>query len=115
MCKNNAWLESLGGDPQEHQHRKHGERERRVRGITVLSEDWADKPQFRDCDKYDDSPINHALHGLADRMHQGHRDWLAEMMRDPDESSQLPAEAWRRGVQDFAFAAARLDTQGASV
>jgi hypothetical protein len=20
MCRNNAWLESLGGDPQEHQH-----------------------------------------------------------------------------------------------
>ena len=43
-----------------------GEQDRRVRGIIVLSEDWADKPQFRDCDKYDDSPINQALHGLAD-------------------------------------------------
>ena len=62
-----------------------GEQDRRVRGIIVLSEDWADKPQFRDCDKYDESPINQALHGLAGRLDQGHQDWLAEMMRDPDE------------------------------
>jgi choline dehydrogenase-like flavoprotein len=26
MCRNNAWLESLGGDPQEHQHPPIGDR-----------------------------------------------------------------------------------------
>ena len=57
------------------------EQDRRIRGITVLSEDWADRPQLRDCDKYEDSPLNDALHGLADQMH--HQEWLKAMMSDP--------------------------------
>jgi hypothetical protein len=61
------------------------EQDRRVRGITVLPEDWADKPQFRDCDKYDDSPINQALYGLFDRVDQEHQERMTEMLRYPNE------------------------------
>jgi P4 family phage/plasmid primase-like protien len=41
------------------------EQDRRIRGVLVLSEDGVDKPVLRDCDKYDDSPINRALNELA--------------------------------------------------
>jgi P4 family phage/plasmid primase-like protien len=61
------------------------EQDRKVRGITVLPEDWADKPQFRDCDKYDDSPINQALYGLFDRVDQEHQERMTEMLRYPNE------------------------------
>jgi hypothetical protein len=60
------------------------EQDRRVRGILVLSEDGADKPVLRDCDKYDD-PINRALNDLADRMDAGRQEWLTKMLCDPDE------------------------------
>jgi hypothetical protein len=61
------------------------EQDRRVRGITVLSEDWADKPQLRDCDKYDDSSINQAFCSLFDRVDQEHREWLVEKGHHSDE------------------------------
>jgi P4 family phage/plasmid primase-like protien len=61
------------------------EQDRRVRGITVLPEDWADKPQFRDCDKYDESSVNQALYGLFDRVDCEHRTWITEMLRNPDD------------------------------
>lgn len=61
------------------------EQDRRVRGILVLSEDGVDKPVLRDCDKYDDSPLNRVLHSMADRMEQGHRERLAEMLGASDE------------------------------
>ena len=61
------------------------EQDRRVRGIIILSEDGADKPVLRDRDKYDDGPVNRALHGMAEQMQQGHQEWLKQMLRDPDE------------------------------
>jgi hypothetical protein len=61
------------------------EQDRRVRGIVVLSEDWAEKPQFRDCDKYDDSPINQAIYALFDRVDQEHSERMTEMFRYSDE------------------------------
>jgi P4 family phage/plasmid primase-like protien len=58
------------------------EQDRRIRGIIVLSEDGVDKPVLRECDKHCDSPINGALHDLADKMDKGHPVWVAEMMRE---------------------------------
>jgi P4 family phage/plasmid primase-like protien len=80
------FIDRLAEDFPEIRHRR--EQDRRVRGITLLPDDWADKPQFRDCDRLGDSPINGALHDLVDRMDEGHREWLVEMMRDPDEVSE---------------------------
>jgi phage/plasmid-associated DNA primase len=61
------------------------EQDRRVRGIIVLSEDGVDKPRIRACDKTDESRINRALFDLTDRIDEGHREWLKEMLRDSNE------------------------------
>jgi phage/plasmid-associated DNA primase len=60
------------------------EQDRRVRGITVLDDDWADRPVLRESDLYDDSPANQALHALCERADRGHQERVMEMFRDPD-------------------------------
>jgi P4 family phage/plasmid primase-like protien len=50
------------------------EQDRRVRGIIVLENDWADQPALRESDRYDDSPFNHAIHELGERMHRDHQE-----------------------------------------
>jgi hypothetical protein len=42
------------------------EHDRRVRGITVLPEDWADAPELRECDNYNERSISKALYSLFD-------------------------------------------------
>lgn len=58
------------------------EQDRRVRGITVLSDDWADKPVLRASDLFTDSSMNRSLHELGERMHRDHQEREKEMSQD---------------------------------
>jgi succinate dehydrogenase/fumarate reductase flavoprotein subunit len=44
MCKNNAWLASLGGDPQEHQHPRSASNSRIYRGPPACINSTMDRP-----------------------------------------------------------------------
>jgi P4 family phage/plasmid primase-like protien len=58
------------------------EHDRRIRGITVLPDDWAGKPVLRASDLFTDSSINRSLHELGERMQQDHQEREKEMSQD---------------------------------
>ena len=96
LPKSAEFIDRLAEDFPAIRHRC--EQDRRIRGITVLSEDWVDRPVLHENDKYDDSPANQALLELGERAsaqsaesgrfngqaHRGREEWLAEMLRDPN-------------------------------
>jgi len=96
LPKSAEFIDRLAEDFPGIRHRC--EQDRRIRGITVLSEDWADQPVLHEGELFTDSSINDSLLELGERAlaqcaesgrfsgqaHREHQEWLAEMRLDPN-------------------------------